>query len=286
MNEFQAPCLYLKLGGSLITDKRKPETPRLDVIERVAAEIAEARQQIPGLRLVIGHGSGSFGHVAGNRYDTRSGVRSDADWYGFAVVADAAARLNRIVTAALLASNIPAWTIQPSVGLRCADGTVVAGPESTVLAALSNGLAPVVHGDVALDSVRGATIASTEEVFDWLAYSVPVSRLILLGEVDGIYTADPLMDPNAEIIRHISPQTIDSVQGGLGGSAGVDVTGGMAAKVAQSIGMVQRHPNIEIVVCSGLYPGNVLRALTEPDVQIGTRISTSERGKFADDSHG
>ncbi len=268
-----SPCLYLKLGGSLITDKRRPETARLDVIDRVAAEIAAAREQIPGLRLIIGHGSGSFGHVAGKRYQTRTGVRSEADWYGFAVVADAAARLNRIVTAALLAADIPAWTIQPSVPVRCTDGVVSAGPESTVSAALSNGLVPVVHGDVALDSIRGGTIASTEEIFDWLAHSVPASRLILLGEVDGIYSADPAVDPNATRIRHITPATVDALQAGLGGSHGVDVTGGMATKVAQSIGMVKRHPGIEIIVCSGLKPGNVIRILTEPDAEIGTRIS-------------
>jgi len=273
MDNSLSPSLYLKLGGSLITDKRQPETPRLDVIARVAAEIATARQRLPELRLVVGHGSGSFGHVAGKRYRTRAGVRSETEWYGFSVVADAAARLNRIVTAALLAAGIPAWTIQPSVPLRCSDGIVTAGPESTVLAALSNGLVPVVHGDVALDSTRGGTIASTEEIFDWLAYSVPASRLILLGEVDGIYSVDPALDPNATQIRHITPKTVDSIQAGLGGSHGVDVTGGMAAKVAQSIGMVERHPGIEIIVCSGLKPGNVLRVLTEPAIQIGTRIS-------------
>jgi isopentenyl phosphate kinase len=265
--------LYLKLGGSLITDKRRPETARLDVIDRVAAEIAAARKQMPGLRLIIGHGSGSFGHMAGKRYRTRAGVWTEADWYGFAVVADAAARLNRIVTAALLAANIPAWTIQPSVPMRCTDGVVSAGPESTVSAALSRGLTPVVHGDVALDSIRGGTIASTEEIFDWLTYSVPVSRLILLGEVDGIYSADPTSDPNATRIRHITPETVDSLQARLGHSHGVDVTGGMAAKVAQSIGMVKRHPGMEIVVCSGSIPGNVLRILTEPNAEIGTRIS-------------
>ncbi len=269
----QSPCLYLKLGGSLITDKRQPETPRLDVIDRVAAEIAEARRSVPGLRLLIGHGSGSYGHVAGRRYGTRAGVHSDADWYGFAVVADAAARLNRIVTASLLEAGIPAWTIQPSVGLRCADGHVVAGPEATVLEALSRGLVPVIHGDVALDTVRGGTIASTEEIFDWLAYHVPISRLILMGEVDGIYTSDPTLDPTATIIRHITPETVGALQDGLGGSSGVDVTGGMAAKVAQSIGMVKRHPGIEIVICGGLVSGNVLRVLTEPADHIGTLIS-------------
>jgi len=36
--------ILIKLGGSLITDKTKPFTPRLDVIKRLAKEIHEARQ--------------------------------------------------------------------------------------------------------------------------------------------------------------------------------------------------------------------------------------------------
>lgn len=275
MSQAKSSIVYLKLGGSLITDKRRPETPRLGVIEQLAADIAEARRLRPSLQLVIGHGSGSFGHVAGQRYGTRDGVQNAEEWHGFAVTADAAARLNRIVTAALLAAGIPAWTIQPSVDLRCQDGVVVAGPEATVLSALTCGLVPVVHGDVALDGKRGGTIASTEEIFEWLAHHLPPSRLILLGEVDGIYDADPALDPTATRVRSITPETLAVVEAGLGHSHGVDVTGGMASKVAQSMQMVDRHQGLEIVVCSGLIPGNLRRTLIDPSMEIGTRIAAS-----------
>ena len=66
--------IFLKLGGSLITDKARPETPRLDVLRRLVNEIAEARQAAPTLRLLIGHGSGSFGHAAAARHATHLGA--------------------------------------------------------------------------------------------------------------------------------------------------------------------------------------------------------------------
>ena len=194
--------VFLKLGGSLITDKRQAETPRLAVIHQMAADIAAALQQAPDLRLVIGHGSGSFGHVFGRRYGTRDGVHTPEQWYGFAATADAAARLNRIVVSALLDAQIPAWSIQPGVALRCADGRIAAGPQETVALALDRGLTPVVFGDVALDNVRGGTIASTEEIFEQLADHLHPQRLVLAGEVDGIYTADPLIDPAAQRYHH------------------------------------------------------------------------------------
>jgi len=165
VRDTQRWTVFLKLGGSLITDKREPETLRLGVIARLAEEIANARKDNPALQLVIGHGSGSFGHVAGRKYGTRQGVYSSEEWFGFADTADAAARLNRIVVQALLEAGVPAWTVQSSATLRCENGSIVAGSAETVSLALSRGLVPVVHGDVALDSIIGGTIASTEEIF-------------------------------------------------------------------------------------------------------------------------
>ena len=174
--------VFLKLGGSLITDKRTAEAPRLEVITRLAQEIAAAQRTDPALRLVIGHGSGSFGHLHGRKYGTRDGVHDAPGWYGYAATGDAAARLNRIVIAALLAAGIPAWSIQPGALIRCEDGRIVAGPEATVELALAGGLTPIVYGDVALDAVRGGTIVSTEEIFDRLADELKPARIVLAGD--------------------------------------------------------------------------------------------------------
>ena len=242
--------IFVKLGGSLLTDKREKEMPRQAVIQRLAQEMQRARLAQPDLRIVLGHGSGSFGHIYASTHGTRTGVATAAQWLGFAQTADAAARLNRIVVAELLAAGVPAWSIQPSVALRCADGRVAAGPESTVSAALARGLLPVVFGDVALDSVRGGTIASTEEIFQALDDALLPSRIILAGEVGGIYSADPLVDPAATLIPSVTPMSFAQIRAGLGGSHGVDVTGGMAAKVEQALGWITKRPELTVLICS------------------------------------
>lgn len=268
--------IYLKLGGSLITDKRSPETVRADVLTRIAHEIAAARAAQPHMRLVLGHGSGSFGHAAARRFGTRAGVHTPEEWMGYAITGDAAARLNRALTAALLAAGVPAWSIQPGATLSCHNGRIIAGPEQTVRAALARAIVPLVYGDVALDDVRGGTIASTEEIFEWLAQTIPPQRIILAGEVNGIYSADPQLDPDAQHIASVTPAQLPTLAASLGGSHGIDVTGGMLAKVQQSIEMVKRHPSLEIILCSGLQPGNIRNALTipqtTPGVTPGTRI--------------
>lgn len=300
--------VFLKLGGSLITNKRQAETPRLDVIDRLAQEIAAARRANPAMKLLIGNGAGSFGHVPARKYHTRDGVETAEEWFGYAETADAAARLNRLIVAALLKAGVPAWTLQPSAMLSCTDGKITAGSVDVVGQALLNGLVPVVHGDVALDSVRGGTIVSTEEVFEWLAVRLPSSvasilsttisttissslsstlaanrkddegtgnensegvaariwrlqKLVLAGEVEGIYTADPLIDPTAELIPSITPKTLAAVAGGLGSSHGVDVTGGMSAKVQQAFEMIEQSPGLEVTICSGLIEQTLFHVL-------------------------
>lgn len=268
------PLIYLKLGGSLITQKDKPETPRLDVLERLAREIARARGARPELQLVLGHGSGSFGHVSAQRHGTRSGVENEAGWFGFAATADAAARLNRIVAAQLLQAELPAWTVQPSAALRCQDGRVVCGPADTVRLALDRGLLPLIHGDVALDSVRGGTIASTEEIFEQMAAHLPPVRIVLAGEVDGVYSKDPRQDPTAVMLKEITPFSFKSLHAALGASHATDVTGGMAAKVEQSLRMVRALAGLEVIVCGGLIPDAIFRALTDHSNPPGTLIHT------------
>ncbi len=231
----------------------------------------------PGLSLVIGHGSGSFGHVTARQYGTRDGVRSPAAWRGYAEVARVAAELNRLVVDALWAAGVPALRIQPSASARCRDGELTAMDERPLIAALRNGLAPVVHGDVALDDVRGGTIISTEQIFRWLAPRLHPQRVVLVGEVEGVLTADPASGVQGEVIDEITPAMLPQLAAALGGSRGVDVTGGMVAKVAEMVALARSTPSLACVqVISGLAPGLVRWVLVDPAARAGTRIVASE----------
>jgi len=262
--------VFLKLGGSLITDKTRVEHARPRVIRRLAREIKSALEARPDLRLVLGHGSGSFGHVAAKKYGTRDGVKDQSGWIGLAEVAAAAARLNQIVTDIFIAEGVPVISLPPSASARCEDRRLIHLDTSGLHSALRHGLVPLVQGDVAWDSIRGATILSTEDVFIYLAAEIEPTKILLAGEVAGVYNSAVM---TGEVIKMITPASINEYAAALGGSHGTDVTGGMIGKVRQMIDLVRQHPAIEVRIFSGAQAGHVRRVLIDPATPIGTLIS-------------
>ncbi len=267
--------VFLKLGGSLITDKTQAETPRQDVLQELAREVRRAHAEAPELRVVLAHGSGSFGHVAGRKHGTREGVAGQAGWQGFAEVSDAAARLNRLVTGVFLANGLPVWSVPPSAGGWCADGQLSRWLPELFVMALERGLLPLTYGDAVLDTARGGTIVSTEELFAWLVPHLHPTRIVLAGTVDGVYSGDPLVDPHAVQWPEITPVTLPGLRASLGGSHGIDVTGGMLTKATEMVQLVGVHPGLEVRIVSGLRRGAVVAALLGRDDAGGTVIRAS-----------
>jgi isopentenyl phosphate kinase len=265
--------IFLKLGGSLITDKTQPYTPRLDVIEDVALQILTALQNQPDMRLVLAHGSGSFGHVAASEYHTRDGffprpsplIHRERDrteenyWKGFAEVWYQASALNRYVMKALHKMKIPAIALPPSANVIASDGKVSIWETTSISMALAAGMVPVIYGDVTFDEIRGGTILSTEDLFGHLARALSPRRILLAGLEAAVWQDFPARTRKVE---SITPHTFHEISEGVGKAAEADVTGGMESKVMQMLELVQQDAELQIQIFSGVEPGNILRALT------------------------
>jgi isopentenyl phosphate kinase len=273
--------VFLKLGGAVITDKTREATPRHDIIQRAAREVQMARATNADLKILLGHGSGSFGHFAaqrsgfGNILDTQA--RASEHWYAYAETGAAAARLNRIVADVFLEEGAPVLSLQPSASARCRNGELLSLAVEPIHAALEHNLIPLVFGDVALDETRGMTILSTEIVFGWLAAMLRPRRIIYVTAVNGIFTTDPSHDPGAELVPEITPSNFGMIEPGLGAARGVDVTGGMLDKVRRSLALVQQLRRLEVYVI-GSDEGMIERALLEQNFAEGTWIHAGAAG--------
>ncbi len=257
--------VFLKLGGSLITVKGQAHTVRPEVLERLAQEIAAALAGDTKLQIVLGHGSGSFGHSAASRYNTRQGVVTTEQWEGFAEVWRQAAELNHLVMSALESAHLPAIVFPPSATVIAQDGRVSTWNLAPLRAALDKNLLPVVYGDVAFDQERGGTILSTEDLFSYMAHELEPAYLLFAGLEAGVWDSFPARH---QLVKEITPTSFFEVVEGLKGSSAMDVTGGMLDKVRQVIALVNDMPGLQGMIFSGDVSGNVQRTL------LGEKLGT------------
>jgi len=254
--------VLLKLGGSVITEKNKPFTERPDVIKRLVKEIHEARQE-KGLKLVVGHGGGSYPHVPAMKFKVNKGVINEKSYEGIARVQDAASRLNRIIVREFIDADENAVSIQLSSCSVAENGRIKEMYLKPVKMLLDFNMLPVIYGDVALDLKKGCCILSTEEALNYLVKSqalkeYKIKRIIICGRVDGVFDGNP-EDPSSKLIPVITKKNIGRVKNYLAESSGIDVTGGMAHKVERMLELTRF--GIETEIINALKPGYVKRAL-------------------------
>ena len=102
-----------------------------------------------------------------------------------------------------------------------------------------------------------------------VAQSVSADRLILLSDIDGLYTADPHTDPNAQLIK--TAACVDEALLSLAGnSAGSQGTGGMITKLQAA--KICLNCGCEMIIANGNRPDNLY------DIMDGKEVGTKFTG--------
>jgi isopentenyl phosphate kinase len=216
----------------------------------------------------VGHGSGSFGHVAARRSGIAEGIRSAGQLPGVSLTQQRAADLHRLVVAALAEAGALPFSIAPSSCIVAADGRPAAFADEPLLLALGRGLLPVLYGDVVMDRQRGVSICSTEQVFEMVAGRLPergwtVRRALWLGETDGLW------DAAGRTVPRVSAGDFAAAARAIGAPAGTDVTGGMRHRVETALALARL--GVPSLLLNGLTPGLLEKALRGEDVP-GTEV--------------
>lgn len=137
---------------------------------------------------------------------------------------------------------------------------------NTLLRLLELGVIPVINENdtVATDEVA---VGDNDTLSAMVAVSVKADLLIILSDIEGLYTADPRLDPNAQIlseVRELTPE-IYAAAGGKGTALG---TGGMATKLTAA--EICMNANTDMLIASGSKPENLYAAAEGKPV--GTRF--------------
>jgi isopentenyl phosphate kinase len=259
--------ILLKIGGGVITDKSVHYGLREDVLVRLAKEIGEAQQSLQDTNVIIGNGAGSFAHFSAHKYRTTEGFVNEASRIGMGWVRHDAVKLNQIVFEQLLLANVPVFSFSPSSLMSVKNGKTKQVFMESITDAMEKGIVPLVYGDVVVDADKGCDVYSTEKVFDELAiyfakqYEV---RVIHISSEEGVYKKG-----QASVFSEINQSNFADVKEHLGGSHGVDVSGGMLHKVEECLEIAKLGITSQIV--SGMAVGRVRDAVLGKKVK-GTTI--------------
>ena len=257
--------LVLKVGGSVITDKFS-EIPKINPenLKRISKEIVSAYNK-DKMSLVIIHGAGSYGHNIVKKTGIHNGIEKDEQLVDFAETQRLQNELNCIVTKYLIEEGLPAIPCQASAFAVMNKGRLVKMDLSAIEGFLKIGLVPVLYGVPAYDEYQKCSILSGDQIAPYLATELKAKKIIHATNVDGVFTADPNKDSNAELIPEINSDNINQIKKYLAGSSATDVTGGMFGKVLELLNI-----GIESQLVNALKENNIIKALNRE--KIGTVI--------------
>ncbi|MCC6711647.1 MAG: hypothetical protein IT416_04845 [Candidatus Pacebacteria bacterium] len=263
------PITLVKLGGSIITNKKEFMSLKKEAINDLVKQIKLVISSFPNEHLIVGHGQGSYAHLPASKYRTMEGFVNQESTYGMAVVQDMAARLNREIVGAFIEQNIPAVSFLMSNSLITEKQKASQDFFILLEKYLEKGLFPITCGDVILDEMMGCTIWSTEKILTFFteqltAHGYQVERLIHITEVGGF------LDDQNQIIKYINKTNWPSLSRHLTATKGVDVTGGMDLKVTESLALASNF-GLKTYIMSGKN-NNLYNFFAKKD-WVGTEIS-------------
>jgi len=246
--------LIVKLGGSVITDKKRPFTIRKRELARLSRELSGSRYP-----LIVVHGGGSFGHPVAAKYQLEQGYKHPAQRIGITLTRLAMNRLNTAVVYSLYSAGLPAVSIQPSACMTLDNGKIKTANLSPIKKMLKLGMVPVLYGDVVFDEMRGVGILSGDQLVSYLAQRLAARRVIVGVDVNGVYTSNPKLDKNARLLPLITPSTWKDLSFGFDEKT-KDITGGMGYKIEELLKLAKAGIESEIV--NALKPGTIHQLVT------------------------
>ena len=248
----------VKLGGSVITDKSKKYCFRQEVMNRLSGELKKANKEF-----ILVHGAGSFGHILAKQYELNEGYKNKDQLQGFSLTHAMVQELNSRVLESLHGSGIVAVSIPPHVMLKLDDHKPAKMDYGVFRDYLDKGFTPVTFGDVSLDEKLGFSICSGDLLMQLLAEHFKPEKVIFVIDEDGLYTANPKVNKNAEFIESTTLQELETLTTSADGHA--DVTQGMEGKI-DTIKTIAKL-GIDTVLLNGNKPDRLYHMLAGKEVK-------------------
>ena len=255
--------IIVKAGTNILTGGRD----ELDdsFIDNLVSQISELSSSGREMLLV------SSGAVAAGRGVMRNLSKSSVLPDRQVLAAVGQGRLMHLYEQAFATHGIP--TAQALLSRRDVDDRLgYLNLRNTLLSLLNNGVVPVINENdvVAVEELEGEVFGDNDTLSALVANLIDADLLVILGSVEGMYTKDPNIFTDAELISVVEKMD-DKLNEYAGPSSDLRGRGGMVTKIEAA--RLATASGVDVVIANGTTDSVVVR-LSNGE-RIGTLFKTS-----------
>ena len=249
--------ILIKLGGSIITNKEKPLSPRRKTIENLAKGLKRIDEP-----MIIVHGGGSYGHYWSVKYDMHTQPKK-YDIHGVAIVKNSMVELNKIILDSFAKNRLSPYCLPPTDFM--AGNKPITKKIKEIEKISKSGLIPVTFGDALWYGQNKTYILSGDKIMTHLAKILKPKLTIFALNEDGLYS-----DLKTKKLIHELKGEKPTISNNL-----MDVTGGMTRKVEEATKIAKMGMNVFFV--NGNKPQRIVKAVKNGKFE-GTLFRGKRRG--------
>jgi len=234
--------LLIKLGGSIITNKKKPLSAKRKTIDNIVSSFRKINEDF-----VVVHGGGSYGHYWSVKYDMHTKPKK-YDPKGVSIVKNSMIELNTIILNSFLKNKMNPYCLPPTdfvMGNKPINRKIL-----EIKKIANSGLIPITYGDALWYGNKKSYILSGDKIMSLLARVLRPRLSIFVLNEDGLYS-----DMKAKkLIYDFKDEKIFIKK------TVMDVTGGMTRKVAEASKISKI--GLKVFFVNGNKPERIVNAIT------------------------
>jgi len=233
--------ILIKLGGSIITNKEKPFSPRKKSIDKIVRALKKIDESI-----IVVHGGGSYGHYWSVKYNMHT-KPANYNTHGVSVVKNSMVELNKIILDSFLKNKLNPYCLPPT-DFIFGNKPIIKKVKEIEKIAKTN-LIPITFGDALWFGKKKSYILSGDKIMSVLANILKPRLCVFVLNVDGLYS-DPKTKKLIHELKGEKPLIIKSSK---------DVTGGMKRKLDEATKISKNGMNVFFV--NGNKPERIVEAI-------------------------
>ena len=234
--------ILIKLGGSIITNKGKPLSPRKKTIDNILKEIGKIKEPI-----IIVHGGGSYGHYWSVKYDMHT-KPAKTNPKGVAIVKNSMVELNKIILDSAVKNRINSYCLPPTDFMN--GNKAIKSKILTINDISKSGLTPITFGDALWFGQKKSYILSGDVIMTTIGKILKPRLSLFVLDVDGIYS-----DLKTKRLIHDFKKEKPEIKNNK-----MDVTGGMTRKITEANNMAKA--GLKIFFVNGNKPKRITDAIS------------------------